>query len=113
MDMTQENIVKSVVGIVSGKSPAEEEKNLHVFKNLLNQLHDCFNAAMGGVDKKVQEKLDLMGVADDYDDYDDGEEEEEVMEEGIIQQQQQQETAVQTLMQNPQVLEAITRVIEG
>jgi hypothetical protein len=112
MDMTQENIVKSVVGIVSGKSPAEEEKNLHVFKNLLNQLHDCFNAAMGGVDKKVQEKLDLMGVADDYDDYDDGEEE-EVMEEGIIQQQQQQETAVQTLMQSPQVLEAITQVIEG
>jgi len=108
------NIVQSIAFIISGQTTDEEKKNLNLFKNLLNQLYACLDAVMTRAEQKVEEKLNLMA---DNDDYDDGEEEEEVIEENILQQQQQQTAQtspeVQALIQNRQVLEAITQVIEG
>jgi len=105
------NIVQSIAFIISGPTTDEEKKNLNLFKNLLNQLYACLDAVMTRAEQKVEEKLNLMA------DNDDGEEEEEVIEENILQQQQQQTAQtspeVQALIQNRQVLEAITQVIEG
>jgi len=110
IDITKINIGYSLALTLSSQTKFEENKNL------LNELYACHDAMMTVIEEKFKEKLNSMADHYDYDDYDDGEEEEEeeevVVEDGIIQ-QQQQETAVQALMQNPQVLEAITQVIEG
>ncbi len=80
---------------------------------------------MDRADQTVEEKYNFMADNGDGEKEEDEEKEEEekekeekekeekvVVEYSIIQ-QQQKETAVQALMQNPQVFEAITQVIEG